>query len=191
MSGTIHSGGRAVVRVGNLSVTKAMAPGVVALAVLVALSFSQVSSADMGRIRTTEARVEETAQKAIILHNLEEEVLILGTDLEADRETTILRFIPFPSEPQVSLPEGDPFAAVAELMRKHKLVFVSTSKGGDRSAEPVEIRMNARLGARDITVVKVNEIQSWSPSRTGSRAESSSTRSRRPIRSAAEAAGAW
>lgn len=161
MRGMIDMRGRAVVCGRNASVSKAKVPGVIALVVLMALSFSQVSSADMGRILTTEAKVDEKAQKAIILHNLEEEVLILGTDLEADRKTTILRFIPFPSEPQVILHEGDPFGAVAELMKKHKLVFVTTSKNGTVSAAPVEIRLNVRLGAHDITVVKVNEIQAF------------------------------
>lgn len=140
---------------------RARMAGIIAIAVLAALFFSQGSRADMGRILTTEAKVEERAQKAIILHNLEEEVLILGTDLEADKKTTILRFIPFPSEPQVTLHEGDPFRDVAELIKKHKLVFVTTSKSGTPSAEPVEIRLNARLGAHDITVVKVNEIQAF------------------------------
>lgn len=41
--------------------------------------------------------MSEDAQKAIILHNLEEEVLILGTDLKADKKTGIIRFIPAPT----------------------------------------------------------------------------------------------
>ncbi len=139
-----------------------MAAGAIAIAVVAALFLSEGSRADMGRILTTEAKVEEKAQKAIILHNLEEEVLILGTDLEADRRTTILRFIPFPSEPQVSLHDGDPFGEVAKLMKEHKLVFVDMSKSGTPSVEPVEIRLNARLGAHDITVVRVNEIEAFS-----------------------------
>ena len=160
MSSMSNLCGSAVACVGNVC-TNARRLGIIALVVLMVLSFSEASSADMGRIRTSEARVEETAQKAIILHNLEEEVLILGTDLEADKVTTILRFIPLPSEPQVSLAKGDPFAAIGELMKKRKLVFVTISKGGGQSAQPVEIRMNARLGAHDITVVKINEIQAF------------------------------
>ncbi len=161
MSSMIGLCGRTVARVRSVRATKARGLRVIALALLISLCFSQVSNADMGRIHTSEARVDETAQKAIILHNLEEEVLILGTDLEADRQTTILRFIPFPSEPQVSLAKGDPFTAIGELMKEHELVFVMTSKGGGGSAQPVEIRMNARLGAHDITVVEINEIQAF------------------------------
>ncbi|NPV52947.1 MAG: DUF2330 domain-containing protein [Firmicutes bacterium] len=143
-----------------LSKTIRMA-GIIAIALLGALLFSEGSRADMGRILTIEAKVEESAQKAIILHNLDEEVLILGTDLKADKKTTILRFIPFPSEPQVSLHEGDPFREVAALIKKHKLVFITTSKSGTPSAEPVEIRLNARLGAHNITVIKINAIQAF------------------------------
>jgi hypothetical protein len=152
----------------NVTCGRAELTGIVIAAILAVLSFSEGTSADMGRILTTAAKVEEKAQKAIILHNLEEEVLILGTDLQADRKTTILRFIPFPTEPQVSLHEGDPFKVVAQLMHEHRLVFLTTSKSGTVSASPVEIRLNVKLGAHDITVVKVNEIgafRQWVESR--------------------------
>lgn len=114
---------------------------------------------DMGRITTSEATVHENSQKAIIIHNLDEEILILGTDLISDRNTKILRFIPFPSEPKVSLAQGDPFEQVSELIRKYELTFLSReTKGRTSSAASVEIRFNARLGAHDVTVVKINEI---------------------------------
>lgn len=167
MSGTVRSSPRGLAEaLGRQTVwaKAAQGPGilgVMTLVILAILSSSQPSCADMGRILTWPANVAEKAQKAIILHNLEEEVLILGTDLEADRKTTVLRFIPFPTEPQVSLHEGDPFKVVTDLIRKHKLVFATFSKGGGLSVTPVEIRLNARLGAHDITVVKVNQIQAF------------------------------
>ena len=90
-------------------------------ALLLLLSYVPPVSGDMGRIITYDADVREDSQKAIILHNLEEEVLILGTDLVSDRRTTLLRFIPFPTEPKVSLAEGDPFDLASKLVRRHKL----------------------------------------------------------------------
>jgi len=116
--------------------------------------------ADMGRISTSDVNVREDSQKAIIFHNLDEEVLILGTDLVSARRTKILRFIPFPSEPKVSLAEGDPFEFAFKLIKRHKLVFLSQTKamGATSSGVPVEMRFNARLGAHDVTVVKVNRI---------------------------------
>lgn len=47
--------------------------------------WTQSVPADMGRILATDATVSEESQKAIILHNFDEEVLILGTDLKAGK----------------------------------------------------------------------------------------------------------
>jgi hypothetical protein len=133
---------------------------------------------DRGRILTydTDADVRENSQKAIILHNFEEEVLILGTDLQADMATTILEFIPFPSEPMVTLAEGDPFQRVSELIGEHKLVFIhyhhSKGSGGMSSETPVEIVHSARLGAHDVTVIRVDDstgFSTWVKTFLGSR----------------------
>jgi hypothetical protein len=82
--------------------------------------------ADMGRVyvSTEGVQVSEDAQKAIILHNNQEEVLILGTELRADRQTPIIRFIPFPSEPQVSLAPKDVFERLAGIVAKYRLQYV-------------------------------------------------------------------
>ncbi len=123
--------------------------------------FSINSIADMGQIHASAAKVSEDSQKAIIFHNLEEEVLILGTDLKAEIKTGILRFIPFPSEPAVRLaPEGS-FAAAADLIKKHGLKFIWQSKGGSPAAQPVELRFNQKLGAHDIAVIKVNDASGF------------------------------
>jgi hypothetical protein len=120
--------------------------------------------ADMGRIYATDAKVSEESQKAIILNNFDEEVLILGTDLKADRTTGILRFIPFPSQPKVSLAPAKAFESVGALIKSHGLKFVTQTKGGHTSAEAVELRFNQRLGAHDITTIRVNNasgFRSW------------------------------
>ncbi len=132
---------------------------------LLSLASPGPARADMGMIRASSARVHEDAQKAIILHNLEEEVLILGTDLAADTPTTIVRFIAFPSEPVVSLAQPDAFTAAAKLIAENRLVFFhySKSKGGP-APEAVELRFHERLGAHTITVIKVNDasqIRRW------------------------------
>jgi hypothetical protein len=122
--------------------------------------------ADMGRVfvSTTGVTVSEDAQKAIILHNNKKEVLILGTQLRADRRTPIIRFIPFPSEPQVSLAPKGVFDRLAAIVAKYKLQYVYTfqSKGGNESrAEGVEVRLNARLGAHDLTVIKLYDVAAF------------------------------
>lgn len=117
----------------------------------------QAAQGDMGRILAAEARVGESAQKAIILHNGAEEVLILGTDMQADQEVGILRFIPFPSEPSVSLAPDGVFDTVAELLSAHRIGFLSMTKGGAPGSSPVELLQHQQLGAHDMTVIKVND----------------------------------
>lgn len=135
------------------------------LAVSFCLSFN--AHADMGRIyASSEAvTVSEDAQKAIILHNLSEEVLILGTDLKASEKTGIVRFIPFPSEPVVGLAPGGAFEKAAVLMKKHKLKYqhLHYTKGGSATAtsEDVELRFNKKLGAHDLTIIKVNDVSAF------------------------------
>ena len=112
------------------------------LPILILLSLSRVCSvhADMGAIYADDVEVKEDSQKAIILHNREEEVLILETDLSADKKTTIMRFIPFPSDPKVALAAPDVFEAAAELIKKHGLKFLSRpTKGLSSSAESIKI----------------------------------------------------
>ncbi len=117
---------------------------------------------DMGRILTSNTQVREDSQKAIVIHNFDEEILILGTDLASDRKTNILRFIPFPSEPRVSLPQGAPFDRVSGLIKKYNLVFLTMTKGkGGTPSAPVEIRFSSRVGSHDVTVVKIGRMEEF------------------------------
>lgn len=115
--------------------------------------------ADMGKISASDADVTEDEQKAIILHNFEEEILILGTDLSSDKSTTILRFIPFPSEPEVTIAAPNAFDEIVELIKRCDLKFVSMPTKSDTSIDEssIEIKFNEKLGAHDITVVKIND----------------------------------
>jgi hypothetical protein len=113
--------------------------------------------ADMGGVHTADAQVSEDAQKAVILHNGVEEVLILGTDLNADKDVGLIRFIPFPSEPVVSLAPEKAFDAASELVKKHGLKVQYFTKGGSSIQEPVSLRFHQKLGAHDITGIKVND----------------------------------
>lgn len=138
-----------------------------ALGIAAVLLSARNVGADMGRVyvSTGNATVSESAQKAIILHNNEDEVLILGTELHADRRTPILRFIPFPSEPQVSLAPKDVFAQLQAMIAKYKLQYVYAfhSKGGPGMprTEGVELRLAAKLGAHDLTVIKVTDAAAF------------------------------
>jgi hypothetical protein len=135
------------------------------LVLLLALSLDV--HADMGRIYVSSesVTVSEDAQKAIILHNLDEEILILGTDLKASRKTGIIRFIPFPAEPVVGLAPDGAFEKAAAMIKKYGLKYqhYHFTKGGPptATAEGVELRLNKKLGAHDLTIIKVNDISTF------------------------------
>lgn len=136
-----------------------------ALAALLCCCFS--ARADMGRVHVSasEVKVSETSQKAIILHNLQEEVLILGTELKADGKAPIIRFIPFPSEPKVELPPAGAFDALAKIIAKYKLQFVALSytKSGVASQEKqdIELRQSVKMGSHDITVIRIHKVSAF------------------------------
>lgn len=137
------------------------------LAFLAILVSAPNAFADMGRVyvSTSGVTVSESAQKAVILHNNKEEVLILGTELKANRQMPIIRFIPFPSEPQVSLAPKGVFDRLADIVAKYQLKYVYTfrTKGGPPSShvEGVEVRLDAKLGAHDLTVIKVDNVAAF------------------------------
>lgn len=108
-------------------------------------------------------QLSEESQKAIILHNLKEEVLILATELRADGETEVLEFIPLPSEPTVTLTDGDPFGEAVKLIAKKKLEFEERGVSrGSAGTVPVEIRFAEKIGVHDVTVIKINDLSGFS-----------------------------
>jgi len=113
----------------------------------------------------TPANVSESAQKAVILHNGREEILILGTELEASGNTSVVRFIPFPSEPKVALAPRGVFTAVASLVKKYGLRYVTAfhSKGGAPTTQQhgVEVTFSARLGEHDLTVIRIRDASQF------------------------------
>ncbi len=124
-------------------------------------SFTGTRPDDMGMIHATDARVSEDGQKAIIFHNLTDEVLILGTDLKASKTTGVIRFIPFPAEPSVSLAPDQSFDVMNRLLKTHGLEFISYSKGGPQTAAAVELTFNQKMGAHDIAVIRVNDVSGF------------------------------
>ncbi len=114
--------------------------------------------ADMGRVVAGDAQLSEDAQKAIILHNGTEEILILGTDMKSDKKTGFIRFIPFPTEPQVALAPEKSFDAAQALIKKYALKTAARSKSGVSMGPAVELTFQQKLGAHDMTVIKVNDI---------------------------------
>jgi hypothetical protein len=132
-----------------------------------ALLLVKPAAADMGQVHlsVSPADVSESAQKALILHNGHEEVLILGTELKATGNASVVRFIPFPSEPKVALAPKATFSTLAGMVKKYGLRYVTAfhSKGGGTTLQQsgVEVTFAARLGEHDLTVIRVRDISQF------------------------------
>jgi len=121
---------------------------------------------DRGAIVTVgEVDIEEPAQRAIIAYNGFRELLILQTDVKADRETKVVEFMPLPSKPTVSLAPKGCFAALAEIIKAHNLRYVIRYTTKDRAEgakeEAVKVVVAAHLGPHAVTVVEVKDAAAF------------------------------
>ncbi len=119
--------------------------------------------ADMGMITPgVDVTIKEPGQNAIIGFDGYEEILILGTDLEASENTKAVRFIPLPSKPEVSLGSSEAFKNLEVIFKKHSLRYTMKSKMiGASPSYDVEVVFHAQLGAHDVTVVRVNNARDF------------------------------
>jgi hypothetical protein len=137
-----------------------------------ALALGSVAAlADRGAIVPVgPVNIEEPAQRAIIAYDGLRELLILQTDVKADRETKVVEFMPLPSKPHVSLaPEGC-FAALQEIVTAHHLQYIipyrGEREGGAAGAEEeaVKVVVAEQIGPHEVTVVEVkdaDELMRW------------------------------
>lgn len=137
------------------------------LAVVAVLVLINCAAADKGPVLwQKDVTLTQESQKAIIIHNGTEEVLVLGTEMKATAAIDLLEFIPFPSEPKVSLAQADPFDAVSRLIARKGLVFLSADRAvkggaGGASTVPVEVRFSEKVGLHDVTTIKINDIEEF------------------------------
>jgi hypothetical protein len=129
--------------------------------------------ADKGgwHMSTEPVTLNESGQRAIIGWDGHTQVLCLGTDVSSSSKTTVIEFLPLPSEPNVTLGNREAFEAVERLLDRRGVRFVKEASGATRGlskeageAEPFSITFHQRLGAHDVTVVKVNrpdEFADW------------------------------
>ena len=131
--------------------------------ILLVLIFPVLVFADMGMmIWPRHVHLDESAQNAIVAWNGEEEIIILSVDVKSNATATALRILPLPSDP-IEIKEGsfDSFEKLVAIMnRKIDVVreeFQMLGKGAEAPAAGVEITFHEKIGAHDVTVVKVND----------------------------------
>jgi len=107
------------------------------------------------RFDPTDVVVYEPGQRAIILWNGYEEILLLSTDIRTSQDVSILEVIPFPSEPQVRRGDFDSFKKMNALLVDRKVWYVSVLGGLRALSPPATVTFHEKMGAHDIAVVNV------------------------------------
>ena len=129
------------------------------------LIFPVLSLADGGMvIWPPMIHIDQSAQNAIVAWNGEEEIIILSIDIESYDDATALRIIPLPSDPS-EIEEGsfESFEKLTEIMNRKmediRNQLETLGKGSEETpSDGVEITFHKKIGAHDITVVKVNNL---------------------------------
>lgn len=146
---------------------------IVGVLLVVLFILPEVCLADRGgwHVHTEAVTLKESGQRAIIGWDGQTEVLCLGTDVSSSKKTTVIEFLPLPSEPKVTLGSRETFEAVEKLLARKNIRFFKRKgrfgkglRGDARESEPFTITFHQRLGAHDVTVVKVNrpdEFVDW------------------------------
>lgn len=107
--------------------------------------------------------LNQSAQNAIVAWNGQEEIIILSNDIESDESVTALRMVPLPSNPS-DIKEGDfeSFEKITEIINEkiEKIQTPGYGREGDNKtgAAGIEIVFHEKIGAHDVTVVKVNDL---------------------------------
>jgi len=123
-------------------------------------------SADGGLIiLPPQISLDESEQNAIVAWNREEEVFILSIGLRAGAESSVLKIVPLPANPS-KVEEGDfeIFDKLVEIINQKVEDYWSEnipSEGKDVAGAGVEITFHEKIGAHDITVAKVNNLDEF------------------------------
>ncbi|MCA9414633.1 MAG: DUF2330 domain-containing protein [Candidatus Omnitrophica bacterium] len=103
--------------------------------------------------------VFEPKQRAIVLHNGTEQILLLSTDLKASQKTAVLEVIPLPAKPSVQLGSFETFEKAQRLVVQKRMWAMA--HGGapagmlSLSKEAGKIHFSKKMGAHEVTVAQV------------------------------------
>ncbi|MFW5781911.1 MAG: DUF2330 domain-containing protein [Candidatus Muiribacteriaceae bacterium] len=104
-------------------------------------------------------KIYEPTQDAMIAWNGEEEILLLSTELKADRKVKVLEVIPFMSRPEVK--EGDKYTfEKASRFLQRNLIFTSfmnfsRDQMNSRTRTAAKVVDHKQIGAHDISVIEL------------------------------------
>jgi len=129
--------------------------------IFILLALSSVSAnRGMIVIYPREVSVQESGQNAIVAWNGNEEVIILSTDAKSSESTLVLEVLPLPSNPTVEEGSFDSFTKLTEIINEKIRRDQKMAEGFSRGtkAPGIEITFHKKLGAHDVTVVKVNDL---------------------------------
>jgi hypothetical protein len=134
------------------------------IAALVAIT-AVTGFCDMGSIPFDPlAKIQEPNQRALIACNGKEEILILSTDLQADRDTKVLEVMPLPSEPAVTKGDISIFNKATNLINSKLPRFVGGFGVASLSLDPfggtaggtpppATVTFHEKIGAHEIAVI--------------------------------------
>lgn len=136
------------------------------LTIFLALICPSLTFADGGMmIWPPSVHLDQSAQNAIVAWNKNEEKIMLSINIESSGSSTVLRVIPLPSNPsEIIEGEFESFEKLVEIMNE-KIDDVRDGHLGapaewknQAASGGVEITFQEKIGAHDITVVKVNDL---------------------------------
>jgi hypothetical protein len=104
--------------------------------------------------------LEEPGQNAIVAWNGREEIIVLSTNVKSSKSTLVLEVLPLPSNPEVKEGSFDSFKKLVELISKKGVVRQKPLGMGAKAKAKagVEITFHQKIGAHDLTAVKVNDL---------------------------------
>ncbi len=110
-----------------------------------------------------EARVYRPTQRAVTAFDGREQILLLSTDLRADRPTKVLEVLPFPSEPKVAVVEDDLFQKARQIIEDkltgQQPASVKAAVRGGPGGHDAEF--HERTDVRNTVVVRLTDSRSF------------------------------
>jgi hypothetical protein len=122
---------------------------------MIALIAASPAKADRVVIPFTDASVYGPGQKAIIAWDGETERMLLSTDVYANKGTKALELLPLPSEPLIEEGSFKSFESIEHLMIAKA---PKVKEGAEPPSSGLEVVFHKKIGAHDITVVKVSSL---------------------------------